>query len=298
MNFSVRPIEFSDIQDIGEFLSNHAAEVFYIRSNIAKGGFRYEGKPYQAEYFIALSEGSIVGIISHNWIGSVQIFSIFDEAIPLLSSCLHQHLLLSPRIVDCFLGPEKNVCTLIDSLNIKESDLLGGHRVEKLFTLSLKNLISQGSLISDEMKVRQAVLEDAPLLSEWRRDFFVEVQKSADTRKTLERAQEEVERRIQEKNLYILEKKGKPVSYCGLGGGLKDWTIVGPVWTPLSERSKGYGRIVTAGSLLNARENGYKNAVLFTLNPYAEKAYRAVGFKEAGNWSVNFLLDKEKISKE
>jgi|GEM_PF-826803 len=296
MDFSVRPVEPSDKHDIGKFLINHTAETFYIRSNMVKGGLQYEEKPYQAEYFVALSKGHIVGIISHNWIGSVQIFSIFDEVVPLLASCLHQHLLRSPRAVDCFLGPEKNVSILINSLNIKETDLIGGYRVEKLFTLCLKNLISQESLISDGMKVRQAIAEDLPLLSEWRRDFFVEVHKAEYSNKTLKRAQEEVGRRIQEKNLYILEKDGKSVSYCGLGGWLQDWTIVGPVWTPVCERSKGYGRIVTAGSLLHVRENGCTNAVLFTLNPYAEKTYRAIGFKDSGDWAVNILINKNRLS--
>jgi uncharacterized protein len=59
---------------------------------------------------------------------------------------------------------------------------------------------------------------------------------------------------------------------------------IGGVWTPPALRGKGYGKSVVAGSLLAARSQGVKRAILFTgdNNQAAQAVYRGIGFLPTG----------------
>jgi uncharacterized protein len=59
---------------------------------------------------------------------------------------------------------------------------------------------------------------------------------------------------------------------------------IGGVWTPPALRGKGYGKSVVAGSLLAARSQGVKRAILFTgpNNQAAQAVYQQIGFLPTG----------------
>ena len=72
----------------------------------------------------------------------------------------------------------------------------------------------------------------------------------------------------------------------------KPFNQVGGVWTPVSERGQGYARMVVAGSLQHATEQGYSMSVLFTddLNIGAQKAYESLGYKHIGEFGL-YMVD-------
>jgi predicted GNAT family acetyltransferase len=64
---------------------------------------------------------------------------------------------------------------------------------------------------------------------------------------------------------------------------------VGPVWTPPEHRNKGYARLLLAYTLYQEKLKGTKQAILFTDNPAAIKAYLAIGFEKIGNYRLALL---------
>ena len=89
----------------------------------------------------------------------------------------------------------------------------------------------------------------------------------------------------------MLEVSGAPVAYQQFNAMLPDVVQVGGVWTPPALRGRGYARAVVAGSLLAARGDGVRRAVLFTgdENVPARRAYAALGFERVGDWGLLFL---------
>ena len=192
---------------------------------------------------------------------------------------------------NCFLGPAGNVERLLHSLNLEDKDLRGGPRIEGLFSLDIEDIIAPEFILETSMNVRHSQICDMETLVKWRHDFYVESQGAKPGEESFSRAYEEISRRLEGGELFVLEKNNELLSFCGLGGFLADCKIIGPVWTPHSLRGRGYGRTVTAGALLHARDMGCKKAILFTLNPQAERAYRAIGFERIGDWRVDFPVD-------
>ncbi|MEI7669408.1 MAG: GNAT family N-acetyltransferase [Pseudomonadota bacterium] len=129
----------------------------------------------------------------------------------------------------------------------------------------------------------------------WDKEFSVEA--LGESKKT-ETKDEKPSRMISilfERSLFVIEKDNQILSFCGTGGFLSDWKWVGPVYTPPNLRGHGYGRAVTGGSLEIVRNEGAKFAGLFSSNPVAIKTYKALGFKEIGDWRLSFL--KEPLKK-
>lgn len=278
-----------DREALTRLLAQDVAGSYYILSNLSKGGMSYQGEPYQANYFGLFLNGNLEGVLSHNWIGSVQIFLSSKAAdITPLSTTWISHVNRYQQKIDCFLGKKSDVEALLKALNITSAELRDGGRIEGLFSLDLSTLIDPEVLDDPSISVRQADMSDHEILSHWRHDFFVESQGSEPGENLYKRASEEILRRIPERNLFLLLRNGEPKSFCGVSGFVHDCKIVGPVWTPPIERGKGYGRAVTAGALKILQKQGCRQAVLFTLNPQAESAYKAIGFKRIGDWRVDF----------
>ncbi|HEY6066629.1 MAG TPA: GNAT family N-acetyltransferase, partial [Thermoanaerobaculia bacterium] len=98
----------------------------------------------------------------------------------------------------------------------------------------------------------------------------------------------EIERLGREGSQWILLDRGTPVSYSAFNARLPDAVQVGGVWTPPDLRGRGYGRAVVAGSLLAARSEGARLALLFTgeENRSARAAYEALGFRVVGDYGL------------
>lgn len=274
-----------------QLLTKNVAGSYYILSNLSKGGMTYQGEPYQANYFGLFLDDILEGVLSHNWIGSVQIFlsSRIDDVAPLSRKWV-SHINKTQQKIDCFLGGRSDVESLLGSLNITNTELRSGGRIESLFSLNLDVMINPPILDDPSISIKQADMSDHELISHWRHDFFVESQGAEPGENLYKKVSEEISRRIPEGSLFLLSHNGQPKSFCGVSGFVPDCRIVGPVWTPMTERGKGYGRAITAGALRILQERGCKQAVLFTLNPQAERAYKAIGFKKIGDWRVDFPL--------
>jgi hypothetical protein len=292
MGLSARLLVSGDEERVDAFLEPHTPFAFFMRSNLKKGGVRYEGKPYQSDYFGVFDSGSLVGVLTHSWISSIQLFADAHSFIPPLAEALRKHRAKQPREIECFLGPADQVTFLLSSLGIAPSALREEENKdgEWLFSLALENMTSPAILKKPGITVRRACQADVDLLTVWRHDFNVESRGFAPGQITLDKAQEEISRRINDSELFILEDRGERVSFCGVGGFLSDWSCVGPVWTPPEKRNLGYARAITAGALQIMHGEGTINAVLFAHRPDAVRPYRAIGFERIGDWLLEDLV--------
>lgn len=288
---TARLLTDQDRETLNQLLIKNVAGSYYILSNLSKGGMTYRGEAYQANYFGLYLNDNLEGVLSHNWIGSVQVFfSANVHNIAPLTTTWINYVNTTQQKIDCFLGSKSDVELLLKNLNITNTELRAGGRIEGLFSLDVDAMVDPPVLNDPSISIRRADISDHELISRWRHDFFVESQGSEPGENLYKKASEEISRRISEGSLFLLSRDGEPKSFCGVSGFVNDCKIVGPVWTPMAERGKGYGRAITSGALRIIQKQGCKQAVLFTLNPQAESAYKAVGFKRIGDWRVDFPL--------
>lgn len=291
MTLTARKLFPADADQLDAFLAPHTASAFFIRSNACKGGLDYQGKAYQSDYFGAFDGARLTAVLAHSWLGNAQVFAEADAALPPLMQAWRDSLAARPRKIIALLGLADAVDAFAAACGLTSASFRPRSADERLFALDLSALIEPPHLANPDITVRRATAADEPQLLRWRHDFLVEAVGEPAGEATMNRAREETARRLPNGEFFILEDKGKPVSYAGIGGFLPDWTMVGPVWTPPEMRCRGYGRAVTAGGLKILRGEGMKNAVLFAIRPDAIKAYRALGFKDIGGWRLNYLKE-------
>ena len=96
---------------------------------------------------------------------------------------------------------------------------------------------------------------------------------------------------IDDGNMWVLEDQSTPVAMTAFNAALPDTVQVGGVFTPEDQRGRGHARSVVAGSLLDAKQKGATEAILFTEvdNIPAQKAYESLGFEQVGDYGMVVL---------
>ena len=79
---------------------------------------------------------------------------------------------------------------------------------------------------------------------------------------------------------------GKPVAMTGFNARLPEVVQIGGVYTPPELRGNGYAKLAVALHLIEARTAGATRAVLFAASESAARAYIAIGFQPAGQFSL------------
>ncbi|MGB9153558.1 MAG: GNAT family N-acetyltransferase [Alphaproteobacteria bacterium] len=291
MDSYVRMLTKGDEGRLDFFLAPHTPFAYFMRSNCRRAGLHYQNEPYQADYFGSFTQGRLVGLLAHSWLGSVQVFSQDNAFVPELANKWRDYLAKNPREVTCFLGPADQVGVLLSVLDIHPPALRGGAEEEGLFALPLKNLVVPDSLTQPDVNVRRAQSGDIEILAAWRHDFGVEALGEPAGDEPYNKGHAEMTRRVAEGDLFVLEHREHLVSFCGVGGFLSDWKSVGPVWTPPEKRGRGFARAVVAGALQMLRKERLVNAVLFAQKEEAVRTYRSIGFDRIGDWRLGFLAN-------
>ena len=83
-----------------------------------------------------------------------------------------------------------------------------------------------------------------------------------------------------------------PLAMTGFNAQLPDIVQVGGVYTPPDLRGLGHARRAVA---LHLAASGAGRATLFSASSMAARAYRAIGFRQIGDWTLMMLRDKEKV---
>lgn len=83
----------------------------------------------------------------------------------------------------------------------------------------------------------------------------------------------------------------QPLAMTGFNARIPGMVQVGGVYTPPERRGRGHARRAVA---LHLHAEGTARAVLFSASAAAARAYRAIGFRRIGDWTLMLLRDKER----
>lgn len=133
-------------------------------------------------------------------------------------------------------------------------------------------------------QLRQAAETDRTLLVDWFTAFHREVDTGMGPAE--EAAQRGVERFMKDDTAGLwLWQDNEPVSLVGSAGPTGSGIRVGPVYTPPSDRGRGYASWLTAEVTQHRLNQGYRRVFLFTdlANPTSNKIYQAIGYQPIGD---------------
>lgn len=93
----------------------------------------------------------------------------------------------------------------------------------------------------------------------------------------------------------LLLMDGHPVALTGFNADLGDLVQVGGVYVPPPARCRGLARRAVALHLAEARKLGAMRALLFAMSAPAIRAYRAIGFRPAGDIALVLFATPQRV---
>ena len=90
----------------------------------------------------------------------------------------------------------------------------------------------------------------------------------------------------------VLMDGDTPLAMTGFNAQVPGMVQIGGVYTPPDLRGQGHARRALA---LHLAATGAQRATLFSASAMAARAYRAIGFRQIGDWTLLLLHDKERV---
>ncbi|BAY07791.1 GNAT family N-acetyltransferase [Calothrix sp. NIES-2098] len=274
----LRTLQPGDEMLLENFLVQHIDTSMFLRSNWREAGLLDQGATFQGTYVAAIANAEIVAVAAHYWNGMVVV-----QAPMYLQEVVQAAVSQSHRAISGIAGPAAQVAAAKEVLGLvnRPTHL---DESEILFSLDLQDLQIPPALASGKLKCRLPHPEEFDLLSEWYAAYNVEALKQAETPDLRLSFYDEIEAYQAKARHWVLVAENTPVAYSAFNARLPDIVQIGGVWTPPALRGNGYAKSVVAGSLLAARSQGVKRAILFTQreNLAAQAAYRGIGFRATG----------------
>jgi RimJ/RimL family protein N-acetyltransferase len=262
------------------FLSRHGDSSMLLLGNLKRAGLRDGGNPYEGTYGTVTKGDAIAGLAAHYWNGNLVL-----QAPRNVEVLLPRLIEKSGRPVMGLLGPGDQVAIARDRLDLAGRPTVLDRR-ETLFAIDLAAVEIPRPLAQGRVICRRPRDSELPELADWRLQYEVEANVAKPGETLAETCQRTVERFQAEGCHWVLAQEESLVAYCTFNAVIPDRVQVGGVFTPPAFRGRGFARAVIAGALLAAHAEGVSRAVLFTGDPAAERAYRAIGFREVGTYSL------------
>lgn len=200
---------------------------------------------------------------------------------------------LAGRAVFGMAGEAAQVHALMAACGLAGAPVKMAHD-EPHFALRLADLV-----LPDCGGLRLIPARDAPraLLAGWRADYDVEVLGGTPAQA---RAESEVtlDGWLAADSHRVLLRGDAPVCLTGFNARLPDIVQVGGVWTPPALRGQGLARRAVALHLAEARARGATRATLFAASDMAARAYRAIGFRQIGTFTLTLFRDRPVVTPE
>jgi len=265
------------------FLRRNVERNVVLLSNVTRAGLVDRGKRRQATYAAHFeASGAMTALAAHSWTGWLALEGGIG-----LEGAATLALRSSGRSVLGLLGPGAAVNRVQEALGrpvVRQS-------TEVLFALDLSALQVPELLTHGDVRPRRATEAEArDVLAAWRVEYEVEVLSAPRGSELERRASEGSTALAREGRLWLLEVDSAVVSMSSTGADADGIVQISTVYTPPAHRGRGYARSVVAGSLLDARANGATGSTLFTgvADLTAQRAYRALGYHEAGDYGFVF----------
>lgn len=262
---------------IEAFLRRHLETSMFPLSNLLRNGMG-GGHPRAMRFWVAGEPvGAVLGLSEEGFV----LPQLPPAAIPEAARAL-----AGERIAG-IIGEAGQAAALRAALGLRDSPAEAG-RDEDLFTLDLADLV-----MPEVRGLALAPFAEAPrdLLVAWRAAYGRETLGWGEGAEA--RAERDVNDHVGGGQHRVLLRDGVPVAQAGLNARLPECVQVGAVWTPPPLRGRGLARAAVALLLAEARAGGASRAVLFTANPAAARAYRALGFREAGRFALLIFAEPQ-----
>nr|WP_199349885.1 GNAT family N-acetyltransferase [Nostoc flagelliforme] len=274
----MRTLQPGDEVSLEEFLLQHSDTSMFLRSNWRAAGLLDQGARFQGTYVAAYTNEIIVAVAAHFWNGMVVV-----QAPVHLSEVVQAVVAQSGRAISGISGPAAQVeaTKRVLGLSNRTTQL---DESEILFSLTLQDLQIPQALATAKVQCRLPHSEELELLTEWCVVYNVKALQGTDTPSLRSACRLVIEACQATAMHWVLVAEDTLVSYSAFNANLPDIVQIGGVWTPPGLRGKGYAKSVVAGSLLAARSQGVKRAILFTChhNQAAQAVYRGIGFLPTG----------------
>jgi RimJ/RimL family protein N-acetyltransferase len=285
---TIRQLTDDDARQFDAFLKPHTVAAFYLRSNAAKAGFTYKGNFFEGESIGAFYHEQLVGVVSYQWLNNLLIFAEKEDCIPLLATALEPYLLKRHGKIEGILGLKAHGNALCKALSIESHDM----RVcepEWLYTFDA----TQSIPVSHPHTIRYAREDDKATLIAWRVAFNTEVLNAMASLELTEKVEREIEERLKQQELVVLETESTIRSFCSIHGFVPEAVMVASVYTPPHHRNQGYARDVVKGAIALAKQTKptLEKIVLFASNPAAVTAYSNIGFTYHADFFLGLLKE-------
>lgn len=289
-----RKLHDADLDAATAFLANHAATSMVLRGNLRTAGIERRRHPLSGTYFGEVSEaGHVSAIVAQFGNGNVFVQAGDQAHIPhALTTAFRAEI---PQPVAGIFGDADQAADMIDQLGLDDTNF-AINASDVLYTLDLADLIVPVNVRADGFQMVDAEKLDRSTLLRWLRAYEIEALGAQDTPLLDSKIASRLVHALDARTMWGLIVDGKPVSLSGFNAQLPEMVQVGPVWTPVEQRSNGYARILVAKTLLAARSNGVKNAILSTDSEAAAKAYEALGFCKIGRYRLALLESPVKLA--
>jgi RimJ/RimL family protein N-acetyltransferase len=275
----IRILRRGDEVALEAFLAPRAETSMFLRANSRAAGLEDRGEPMQATYAAAFEAERIVAAAAHCWNGVLLIHA------PLHAGEVARAAIdASGRRVTGIIGPLDQVRAARDALALVNPRV---DDADDLYTLDLAELRVPRQL--DRLSFRRPRDSELPLLFAWREQYLLETNLAAPGPRVREEARSGIELSHLQRAHWVLQDGKQLVAYTAFNARLPDIVQVGGVWTPPDLRGRGYGRCAVAASLLQARAEGARRAILFTSNASGARAYEALGFVRTGEFGLLFV---------
>lgn len=196
---------------------------------------------------------------------------------------------LSGRQISGCIGPTDQVRAVMSELGLSDRPT-SLDRDEPHFALDLDDLYvpdGPGALHPLEVADRDEMIR-------WRADYEVEVL-GGNPRTSMQTALSDYTSYLEADSHRILIEGDTPLSTTGFNATAGDFVQIGGVFTPPPLRGRGHARRAVALHLAEARGKGVSRAILFSASDAAAAAYRAIGFRQIGDWTLCLLAERSKL---
>lgn len=291
MTYTIRLLVPDDAKALDDFLRPHTAEAYLIRANALKAGLSYHGQPVEMEYLGAFDGERLVGIIAYSWINTILMYAEELACLPMLAEALKPLIKQRAGLIEAILGIAEHADAVIATLGLKANDFRKDN-MEDLCRAPVAAIRLPEVMRDNAYRVRRATADDHKQLTVWKIAYSIEASSSADTPALHQESADTVKRKTDAGEMFVLEHNGIPVSTCS-AGHVSEIILITTVWTPPELRGRGYAKAVVSGAIttLASERPLLQEAVLFTANPAALRAYEAIGFQRFALFRMALLKE-------
>ena len=277
----MNPATEADVPAVLAFLNQHAEYAMFPLANHAQHG-RTGGHDRAVTFHVARKDDQITDVLTVTDGGM---------AMPFLPSGDYAAAanLVKNRPLIGIIARRDDTHGLRSALGLQDAPATLDHD-EPHFLLDLDDLTvpdGPGTLIPIADAPRETMLH-------WMHDYDVEALNSTsdDARA---RGPQELAGRIAADSHMVLMDGDTPLAKTGFNAQLPEIVQLGGVYTPPALRGRGYARRAAALHLAQARDRGVTRATLFSASDMAARAYRAIGSRQIGAWTL-LLFDGPQVA--